>query len=617
MSKDLFDKKKRILILVESPEKSKVITKIFKDAGYTNVIVKATIGHFTIIKGGDGYCNTGIYPEKDFEVNYVVDPKKKDVFNNLREQVKLADLVYLCTDPDREGEAIAWSCVKFLKIPKSKYKRATYQAINQKAIFEAIENARDLDMNLVNSAHARGALDKGLGYRLSELSREEVNCRSVGRCQSPTLKIVVDRDREILNFKPEKYFDLYLHFIKNNVDFKAKYVGTRKKVIKRLNSEDEIESIYKVCKGNPFIVEEIEFKDKYDNPRPPFSTATFQQECASKLGLSIKQSADCAQQLFDDGKISYHRTDSEIFEKEFEDILKDYVKDNFDKKYVSGKVVKGKNDENSQEGHEALHVLDLDLTPDKFAQECHNDLLVKVYRIIYNRTVATALNPAIISQTTYNIYCKDHKFVLNSRELKFDGYKRVYSYKDDDEDKDPVVKETFSEGEQLKDCSFESVPKETQPPKRYSEAALVKELKELGIGRPSTYPSIIETIKSETRGYCQVENKLLVSTAKGQILTDFLDKNFNDVVGIGYTSEMEKSLDLIAQGKLDHIKFLHEFFDNLEASVKKVSPNNGQGKICPECGSVMKLRKGRYGMFWGCSNYPKCNHIENIKKNKA
>lgn len=608
----MFDKNKKITILVESPEKAKTITKIFKDEGYNKVTVLATIGHFDIIADGSGYHNTGIFPDEDFKIDFKIDPKKKEVVDRLKLQVKAADMVYVCSDCDREGEAIAWACVHFLKIPKSKYKRASYQAINKKAIFEAIENASDLDYNMIDAAHARSCLDKGLGYRLSELSRLNNKGRSVGRCQSAALKMIVDREKEIINFKPEKYFDLYLHFFKNNKEFKAKYVGTDKKEVKRITSDDDITKIFESCKGTPFIVKSITHKDRKDNPKPPFCTATFQQECSSKLGISVEEAQSCAQKLFDAGKISYHRTDSEMFEEEFTNELKKFASLVYTKKYASGTVVKGKADPNGQNGHEALHVLDLDLTPDLYAKSAPSELLAKIYRIIYNRTIATALKPAIIAQTTYNIYNKDNKFVMNSNELRFDGYRCVYNYKDDSDEKDEIVRETFDEGEVLNKCSLESLPKETTPPARFKEASFVKELKEVGVGRPSTYDTIIKTIKSESRGYCVVENKCLKPTEKGMENIEFLDSHFSNLINVKYTSEMENSLDLIASGKLDYLSFLKGFYDNLEQSVKKVFKEDNN-KICPKCGKQLVLRKGKYGVFYGCSGFPGCNHIEKVK----
>ena len=609
----MFNKEDKVLFIVESPEKAKTITKIFRDEGYSKVTVLATIGHFDKLADGSGYHNTGIDIDNNFKLDIKTDVNKKEVIERLKLQVKASDIVYICSDPDREGEAIAWACVHFLSIPKSKYKRATYQAINKKAIFEAIENAGTLDDNLIKSAHTRLTLDKGFGYRISELLRFFNKGKSGGRCQSAALKMIVDREKEILNFKPEKYFDLFLHFTKNGTNFKAKYIGTDNKEIKKIKTDKEIDAIFEDCKGTPFYVKSIEYKDRKENAKPPFSTATFQQECANKLGLTVKESSDCAQKLFDASKISYHRTDSEMYEDAFKKDLKQFVNLAYGKKYSSGTVVDGKPDPNGQNGHEALHVLDLELTPDLYAKEAPNELLNKVYRIIYNRTVATALKPAIISQTTYNIYNKENKFVMNSNELKFDGYRCVYNYKDDTEDKDEMIRETFAENETLLKCSLESVPNETKPKSRYKEASFVKELKDVGIGRPSTYASIIETIKSESRGYVTIENKCLKPTAKGMENIEFLDSHFDNLINSKYTSEMENSLDLIASGKLNNIEFLHTFFDNLENSVKKVV-KEPQGRKCPECGSLLVLRKGKYGNFYGCSNYPKCKHIEQIKK---
>lgn len=606
----MFSKKDRVLLLVESPEKAKTISRIFRDEGYPNVVVQATVGHFTKLKDGPGYYNTGIHPEDDFRLDYVIDPDKKEIVARLKEQVKLADEIYICSDPDREGEAIAWSCLNFLGIPKGKYKRAVYHAINKHDIFEGIENARKIDDDLVNAAHARSCIDKGIGYRLSGVAKASVGAKSVGRVQSAALMLIVDREEAIMNFKPEKYVDLYLRFGKGGAEFKAKYQGTAKKPVKRLESEKQVDAIYADCKGRPFVIGDIVCKDRNENPKPPFSTATFQQECSSKLGLTVKQAQDAAQKLYDSGKISYHRTDDEQFGEEFAKTLKAYVLKEYGKDYASGTVTKGKKDENAQEGHEGLHVLDLALTPDRYAKEAPSDLLAKVYRIIYNRTVACALRPAVISETKYQIRNGEHLFSMSSNELRFDGYRKVYGYKDDSDDKDDVIKETFKKGEGLSGCSFDPVSKQTQPPARFKEATFVKEMKDSGIGRPSTYTSTIETIKSEARGYCKVEDRCLVPTQLGIELVHFLRKEFPDIISIGYTREMEKSLDDIANDRLGYLQFLGGFFDRLEESARKA--DGASGKTCPECGKPLVRRKGRYGPFLGCSGYPGCRHIEKI-----
>lgn len=421
----LFDRTKRVLILVESPEKAKTIGKIFRDAGYSRVFVQATIGHFTKLADGAGYYNTGIFPDENFKMNYVIDPAKKEVVSKLKEQVKMADQVYICSDPDREGEAIAWSCVKFLNIPKNKYKRASYQAINQKAIFEAIRNAGDIDMNLVHAAHARSGLDKGFGYRISQLLREFNKGKSGGRCQTPALGMVYDRDMEIANFIPEKYFDLYLHFFKNKVEFKAKYVGTDKNPIKRLDTQEQIDKIFEECKGHPFIVKDIEHKDRLENPRPPFSTVTFQKECASKLGLTIKQAAECAQKLFDAGKISYHRTDATFVSEEFQEETKQFISKRFKDPKLFTKPEEAKKTGLEQEGHECLRILDWELTPEKLQEEGFSSMHVKVYRMIYIRTLQSMLPAAIYSCVQYTIANGKHLFKFETKELKYEGYKMV------------------------------------------------------------------------------------------------------------------------------------------------------------------------------------------------
>ena len=603
----MFDKDKRVLILVESPEKAKTISKIFKDAGYNKVVVKATIGHFTKLKDGTGYYNTGIHVDDNFKMDFITDSSKKDNITELKQQVKLADFIYLCGDPDREGEAICWSCVKFLGIPKNKYKRAFYHAINQKDIFEGIENASDVDYNLVDAAHARQCIDKLIGYRLSSIAKRGVGAKSVGRVQSPSLKMIVDREKEIMNFKPETYYDLFLHFTKGTTEFKAKYCNEKGETL-NFKSFNECDEVIKECEKLVSYIYSVENKTKYENPKAPFSTATFQQECSSKLGLTVSQSQNLAQKLFDAGFISYHRTDDEQFGEEFEAVLKDFVNKTYDKEYISGTVTKGKKDENAQNGHEALHVLDLTLTPDKFAKN-NDELLTKVYRIIYNRTVACALKPAQYATTKYIIKNgQNHYFVLNSKELKFAGYRLVYGSYVDVEDEE-VVKETFKEGENLLDSSYNWIEKTTNPPSRFKEASFVKEMKDAGIGRPSTYASTIDTLKSESRGYCVVEDKCLKPTDLGIRLSDFLDERFSDLVGVQYTAEMEKDLDQIANGKLDYQEFLKSFFDKLESLVKDAGDVE---MTCPNCGKPMKLRKGPYGEFFGCTGYP--DYKTTIKK---
>lgn len=610
----------RKLVIVESPNKCKTIKEILGPS----FIVMASVGHISEIKNS-GLYNMGIDPENKFKADYVVSPDKKDVVSKLKEQVELADVVYIASDPDREGEAIAWSLKKFLKIPNEKYQRVTFHEITKKAVLQAFENSRKIDDNLVSASQARQKLDKIVGYRLSPIAKKQVDARSVGRVQSAGLKLIVDRENEISNFIIENYFDLSLLFNKHDTDFKAKYFGTIEKEVKRLNTIEEVEDIVNDCKKtNTYKIDSIETKEKYSNPKSPFTTSTFQQEVSSKLGIGVKQAMSYAQKLFEgidvNGKhialITYIRTDSAEFATEFLSTLENYVKDTYGDKYYSA-VRKAKKSENAQEGHEAIRPVDLDMTPEGLSNFIDDRNLLKVYDIIYKRTIATAMTSSVVSETTYTIKNDKHLFNLVSKELLFDGYKRVYGLFEDKED-GATTSETFKIGELIESPILEALEKHTNPPARYKESTFIKELESKGIGRPSTFASTVETILSESRGYCVVDNKFIVPTEKGIMLSKFLDASFSDIININYTSELEKDLDLIANDKLDEIEFLTTFYDKLNQSIKKIKFTERKSemtdKICPDCGRNLVLRTGKFGSFLGCSGYPNCRHIEKIDK---
>ena len=624
------NKTDRNLVIVESPNKCSTLTKIFKDAGYKNTVVMASYGHFTMIKQGGNYWNTGIDPTDNFKADYIVSPEKihpqssktyKQIVDELKYQVGIADKVYICSDPDREGEAIAWSLKKFLKIPEKKYERVTFHEITPAAVIKAFEKPRKIDEDLVAAAQGRQKGDLIIGYRLTPEARKKLNAKSVGRCQSAGLKLICDREREIENFVPERYYEIYLNFEKNSHPFKAKYVGTPTQEMKKIPTPQEAQRIVQECIDNaPFKVTNIETKEKLSYPKPPFTTSTFQQEVASKLGISVKVSMQIAQRLFEGlnvngdhiGLITYIRTDSPEFAPEFLPELEKHVKDTYGKKYYAA-VRKAKKGENTQDGHEAIRPVDMSMTPEKLATYIHDDSLLKVYDIIYKRTEACAMAPSITSETTYIICSGDHTFNLVSRELLFDGYKKAYNYKDESEEKD-ITTDTFEIGEKIDKSNkviLEIAEKTTTPPARYKEATFVKELESRGIGRPSTFASIVETILSDSRGYCKVENKCIVPTPLGMKLSEFLDESFGDIININYTAEMEKDLDLISEGKLNQITFLNSLYKKLEEAAQKVRPTGiTTDKVCPECGAKLVLRTGKYGKFLGCSNYPNCKHIE-------
>ena len=621
-------KNKRLLVIVESPHKAKVIGGILKKAGY-NATVIASVGHIMKLADGGDYYNSGISPDKNFELNLKVDDDHAKVVSNLKAEAKKADIIYLFSDPDRECNVIAWSLIKFLNLPKTKIRRAVTHEITPKAIVNAIDNPIQLDENIVAAGLARMTIDKIIGYRLSPIAKTYVGAKSVGRCQSVGLKLVVDREKEIQNFVPETYYNLFLNFDKNKTTFKAKYFGYKDKQVKRIENLEQIKEIQSHCTKD-FVIEDIINKIKEESPKPPFETLTFQQEAASRLNLKVKDVMNIAQSLFEGGFISYHRTTSSDMAPEFIDILKLYVektfgKDKWNKPREAKKAVA--DDENS--GHECLRVTDPALAPEEFSKRDANILHGKVYKLIWQRTIASTLPNAKFSETVYKIDNNGEKFVLNSKELIDPGYRQIYSV--DTDEKEEIVKETFSKGEKLNiietkntkeaklsnGLSYEK--RETTPPARFTESSLVKKMSDIKVGRPSTTSTIIETVLSQSRGYATLENKYIVPTERGMQLAAFLDRNFNNIIKTDYTAELEKDLDKIANGKENNLDFLNRFYNTLENTIKNSSEikNSFAGKktdkICPLCGAPMVIRRSRFGkLFYGCSKFPKCHGIVNI-----
>ena len=605
----------RILFIVESPNKVKTVKQFLPD----NYIVMASVGHICRINDS-GLYNMGIDPTNNFKIDFKVPSEKKEVVDKLKEQVKFASKVILATDEDREGEAISYHLKNFLKIPEEKYERITYTEVTKKAVIQALNHPRKIDMQLVNAALDRSCRDKIVGYRLSGIARNNVNARSVGNCQSPGLGMIVDLEEEIENFVPEKFFELYLHFSKNKVDFKAKYNGTDKEEIKKLKSLDECKSIVADCKKGKYSILSVEKKDSLENPKPPFITSTYQQEVSKKLGIGVKDAMDAAQKLFEGieingqhvGLITYHRTDSPVLSEEFVNSAKDYITEWYGKDLFVGQK-KVKHEENAQEGHEALRVVDVNMTPERLSKLLTNNRLLKIYEIIWKRSVASLCKPAVFANTLYTIQNGKHRFVMNSKELRDEGYRKIYSYSNEDE-KEEVIKETFNENEVLQNTQEEAVEKETTPPSRYTEASFLKDLDKRGIGRPSTYATIINTLLDEKRGYVKIVDKKLVPTPLGIALVHFLKQNFPSVVDTSNRAKMEKTLDLIATGKKDYLEDLKDFYNDLESEIKKINPSEGEEKVCPNCGKPMAIRKGKYGLFYGCTGYPDCKTIQPFKK---
>lgn len=614
----------KILMIVESPNKCKTL-KEFLPSNYT---VMASVGHVTMINDS-GLYNMGIDPKNGFKADFAIDPGKRDVVKRLKEEVKLSDKVLLCTDDDNEGEAISWHLRNVLSIPESKYDRVTFHEITKKVVLDAITHPRRINDNKADAAITRAKLDKIVGYRVSPIVMSKCSARSAGRVQSAALKVIVQREEEITNFKPETYYEIWLPFTKDGTEMRAQYKGTDSKKIVSIDDKSVADKIIKDCVPGNYYLKDITSKDRNLASKLPFTTSTFQQEVSSKLGVSPKRAMECAQRLFEgieiEGKhvalITYIRTDSTDLNQEFVDNLAKYVKTNYGDKYYAP-VKKGTKGRNVQDAHEAIRPVDLEMTPSKLSSLLDDPQLIKVYKIIYARTVAASMSDCVITDTEYSIYNGKHRFSLSSHAIKFDGFKKVYEYKDDDDDSIDAFP-SFKEGEKINDNPLELVTKQTTPPKRYSEAALIKKMEELGIGRPSTFATIVSVLLDETRGYATIEGRLMKPTEKGIRLSHFLDKAFPDIINLTYTAEMEDDLDKVSDGKLDSTKFLTEFYDKLsnEVSLAKALDSDRAkpvlvGRKCPKCGKDLVYRTGRFGRFIACSGYngtkTGCTYTERI-----
>lgn len=610
------------LIIVESPNKVKTISSFVGD----DYIVMASVGHIRIINDSGKY-NLGIDVDGDFGADFKIDPKKKETVKNLKAASKLADEILIATDPDREGECIGWHLRDVLHIPEAKCKRIEFHEITKSAVLEAINNSGKINEDLARSALTRAKLDKIIGYRLSGIVQSKTGGKSAGRVQSAALKIICEREKEIMNFVPKTYFEIHLPFTKNRKEYKAIYKGTTTKKIVSIKDRVIAEQIIKDCSQHSYIVKSLTSKERKVSSKPPFTTSTFQQECSSKLNMTPKKAMECAQKLFEGieyngehtGIITYIRTDSTTMSEEFASDLKNHIVKKYGKQFL-GELKTGKKAANAQEGHECLRCVSLEFTPDKMKEFLEPQLL-KVYTLIYNRTLASHMSDAIITDTDVNIFNGDHKFVLTGHKTKFAGFKEAYNYSEEDEEEKALP--DFEIDEKIKNKELLLIEKQTNPPSRYSEANLIKTLEDLGIGRPSTFASCVSVLKDPSRNYTELEGKCLKPTEKGMRVSQLLDDLFPSIISLSYTAEMESTLDKIAEGKADAIRELKLFyseFDRLikeaqkEAYRKSTIEEEKTGEKCPECGADLVYRNGRYNKFIACTNFPKCKHTEKIQK---
>ena len=600
------------IIIVESPAKCKTISK-YLGGDYTVVSSK---GHIRDLATSGKY-GLGIDIENDFKPSYeIIKGKKKDV-KYLKDLIEKADHIYLATDPDREGETISWHLYDELKVPDEKYDRIVFNEITKDVVLKALKNPRRIDMNLVHSGEARRFLDRIIGFRLSKVMQSKTAGKSAGRVQSVALKLIVDREREILAFIPKEYWTIEADF----KDFKANLETYKEKVIE-IPNEKEADKILDSL-TNTFTIKKVEEKEKKRSAKEVFKTSTLQQACSNKLGFAASKTMKIAQKLYegielDDGfhgLITYMRTDSVRLSDEFTSASFAYINSKYGKDYV-GYVKKGKKTENVQDAHEGIRPTNINYEPDKIKKYLAPDEY-KLYRIIYYRALASLMADAKFNSTTVLLDNNNYGFKATGSVLTFDGYLKVYGDYEDQEDTILPDFKNYKSGIILSD-TITKTQHFTKPPARFTESSLIKELESLGIGRPSTYATIISTIKD--RGYVTLEDKKFVPTEVGFETTDKLQEFFSSIVNVKYTANMEKDLDEIAEGNEDYKKMLKDFYDNFAPLVDNAFKNMEKkkpeetGEKCPECGSPLVIRKGKYGQFTACSNYPTCKYIK--KENK-
>jgi len=598
------------LIIVESPTKSRTIEK-FLGKDYK---VLSSYGHIRDLPKRE----LGVDVEHNFKPKYVIPTKARKAAAELKKAAKKAELIILGTDEDREGEAIAWHILQILDSNKVKHQRIAFHEITKRAIENALKNPREIDMNLVNAQQARRILDRLVGYELSPfLWKKVVKGLSAGRVQSVAVRLIVDREREIEKFKPEEYWSVEALLKQRTIktDFLAKLVKENGKTIPKLGikTKQEADKIVNDLKNAEYKVADIESKEVKKYPMPPFTTSILQQEAVKKFGFSAKQTMRLAQQLYEGGHITYHRTDSLNLSA---DTLKDaqkFIKNKIGPEYVLDmpRIYKTKS-KSAQEAHEAIRPTKSNQEPAQIKQFL-DQRQYKLYDLIWRRFIACQMPPARFDSTTINIQAKNYLLRAFGQILKFDGFLKIYPIKYQEADLPLLEKQ-----ELLK--LIKLIPEQhfTKPPARYNEAALIKILEEYGIGRPSTYAPIISTIQD--RGYVEKnEQKRFAPTEIGIIVIDLLKKNFSQIVSLKFTAYMENDLDDIAHGKQNWLEVLDRFYQPFHANllqkykeVEKKKLEEPTDKICPECNSPMVIKLGRFGKFYACSAFPECKHTEPI-----
>ena len=610
------------LVIVESPSKAKTIGR-YLGAGFT---VKASMGHLRDLPKS----TMGVDIEHGFVPEYVPLENKADLIADLRKAAKKADTVYLATDPDREGEAISWHLKELLQLPDDKTYRVTFNEITQKVVTQSIENPRAIDYNLVDAQQARRVLDRIVGYQLSPLLWKKVRRGlSAGRVQSVATRLVVDRENEIRAFVPKEYWSLKVQLSRLGKagTFTANYYGEEKK--KELSNEGQVDAIIQDITGKEFTISGVKRADKKRMAAPPFTTSTLQQEASRKLNMTPKRTMAIAQQLYEGvdiagegtlGLITSLRPDSLRLSDEAMDAAAAFIKERYGKEYYYGKHHNFKTKSSAQDAHEAIRPTHVELDPERIQNSLTKDQY-RLYKLIWSRFLASQMANATFETVAIDAVCEGHVFRATHQSIKFAGFIAVY-----EESKDEETEEVSSplpdlqEGEKATAGEIEKQQHFTQPPARYTEAMLVKAMEEKGVGRPSTYATIVSTIQD--REYVNKTDKRLAPTSLGEVVTGLMMERFQNIIDVEFTANMENQLDDVEAGKLhwkdvlgDFYQFFHQQMQEAEAALEGVRlkvPDEVSEEICEECGRNMVVKIGRFGKFLACPGFPECKNTKPI-----
>ena len=603
------------LIIVESPAKAGTIKKFL--GGNTKVV--ASMGHIRDLPKS----KLGVDIENNFEPEYINIRGKGDLIKSLKSEAKKAKKVYLATDPDREGEAIAWHLANILGIDENSKCRVTFNEITKDAVKEAIKNPRCVDKNLIDAQQARRVLDRIVGYKISPILWKKVRRGlSAGRVQSVAVKLIVDREEEIEKFIPEEYWNMYVNLKKNKDVFKAKLVGKEEKKIE-IHTKEETEKILNEIDKAKFVVKEVKKSQRKRNPAPPFTTSTMQQEASRKLGFSLKKTMSVAQGLYEGvkipekgsvGLITYMRTDSTRISDVARAAAKEQITQKYGEDYYENRYYKTKAD--AQDAHEAIRPTYIDISPDKLKDSLTKDQY-KLYNLIYNRFLASQMSAAIYDTVSVKIDANKYNFKANGQTLRFKGFMALYVESKDTEEKEENNQiPELQENETVEKVDIENIQSFTEPPPRYTEASLVKTLEEKGIGRPSTYSPTITTILE--RRYIEKNQKQLVPTELGKVVNNILVERFADIVSEEFTANMENQYDEIAIGKQAWKNIIKEFYGPFEKELEKANEELEHVELveevsdvpCEKCGRMMVIKYGRFGKFLACPGYPECQNTK-------